>query len=88
MSAPAKWSLPEPAPEPQKWPEPKKADPDVKPSDTHTGTDPHGRAVGPKEDHTKPKRDSEGLTVPEAAQKREDAAKGEEATLRRRTRRR
>lgn len=88
MSEPTKWSLSDEAPEPQKWPEPKKADPDVKPSESHTGTDPHGRAVGPKEDHTKPKRDSEGLTVPEAAQKREADAKGEDATSRRRSRRR
>ena len=47
----------------------------LSPSATHTGTDPHGRAVGPAEDHKQPKRDSEGRTVPEAAEARKAAAK-------------
>ncbi|GAB3990101.1 hypothetical protein [Nocardioides marmoraquaticus] len=37
--------------------------------ETHTGTDPHGRAIGPAEDHTKAKRDIDGLTAVEAAEK-------------------
>jgi hypothetical protein len=54
MSGPAKWSLGDEAPEPQDVPlEPKQAPKDVKPSETHTGTDPLGRAVGPAEDHKK-----------------------------------
>lgn len=61
MSGPAKWSLPEKAPEPQKAEEPKK--PRKTGSDTHTGTDPYGRAIGPKEDHTKPKLDAAGRTA-------------------------
>lgn len=79
MSKPAKWSLEGDAPEPMRWEDPKPLTKEqaerLNPSDTHTGTDPHGRAVGPAEDHTKPKLDSEGRTVPEAAAKRETAKK-------------
>lgn len=56
MSDNVKWMLPEPAPEPAKWEDAKPAKADVKPSETHTGTDPLGRAVGPAEDHTKVKK--------------------------------
>jgi hypothetical protein len=77
MSGPSKWSLGGEAPQPAEAPSPKPADKDVLPSETHTGTDPYGRAIGPKEDHTEPKRDSEGLTVPEAGQKREATKKAQ-----------
>lgn len=57
MTGPSKWSLGDEAPEPQlaKAPE-KDAEVPERPSQTHTGTDPYGRAVGPLEDHTKPKK--------------------------------
>lgn len=71
MAGPVSWSLGGDAPEPQTYtePDPKKV-PEVN-LDTHTGTDPHGRAVGPLEDHTKPKKvyDVDGNEVlPEEAQ--------------------
>ena len=47
----------------------------LEPSSTHTGTDPHGRAIGPAEDHKAPKRDAAGRTVPEAAEARKATAK-------------
>lgn len=56
MSSDLKWMLGGEAPGPQKWSDAKPSEKtDEEPSDTHTGTDPNGRAVGPKEDHTKPK---------------------------------
>lgn len=55
MSKPGSWTLGGKAPEPMTWPESTKPPKDVKPSATHTGTDPTGRAIGPAEDHTKEK---------------------------------
>lgn len=59
---PARWMLGGEPPEPQNF-EPAKplVDDDGQPveirtGDTHTGTDPLGRAIGPREDHTKVKR--------------------------------
>jgi hypothetical protein len=60
--APRPWSLEgEDAPEPQtEDPTVTDAEPDETGAATHTGTDPYGRAIGPAEDHTEPKLDSEG----------------------------
>jgi hypothetical protein len=68
-SVPLPWSLGGDAPEPQKvdLPKPPPTTPEgiaaaareqakVKPAETHTGTDPLGRAVGPAEDHTEIKK--------------------------------
>ena len=54
----------------------------LEPSATHTGTDPHGRAIGPAEDHKVAKRDAAGRTVPEAAALRASAAKRTTRTAR------
>jgi hypothetical protein len=78
MTDNTQWMLPEKAPEPQKWADAKPADPDkVKPSETHTGTDPLGRAVGPLEDHTVNKQvlDDEGHLVTPTATGSERKAK-------------
>ncbi|GAB3663498.1 hypothetical protein GCM10027596_26740 [Nocardioides korecus] len=63
------------APEPATFPEAKKPRANVKPSATHTGTDPQGRAVGPAEDHTKLKRDVDGLSVKEGATRAQEASR-------------
>lgn len=67
-----KWMLPEPAPGPQKFRDAKPKKGDVAPSDTHTGTDPLGRAIGPAEDHHKIKkvRDADGKIVTPKAEKK------------------
>lgn len=70
-----KWMLPEPAPEPAKWTDKRAAKgdgDDVRPSETHTGTDPHGRAIGPAEDHTEVKKvlDEKGKLVTPRAPRR------------------
>lgn len=53
----SRWMLGGDPPEPQKieTPKPPEVD-DLRTGDTHTGTDPLGRAIGPREDHTKVKR--------------------------------
>lgn len=57
------------APDPQTWPDTSKRKPRKTGLATHTGTDPHGRAIGPAEDHTEAKRDYDGLTAAQAAEK-------------------
>lgn len=54
------------APEPAEFPDPPD-NPKKTGAATHTGTDPHGRAIGPAEDHTKAKRDIDGNTAARAA---------------------
>lgn len=76
--APAPWSLGEDPPAPATADPAPVSKPAKAGLDTHTGTDPHGRAIGPAEDHTKPKLDADGLTVPEAAKRREQARKAAE----------
>lgn len=68
-SKPADFAFGE-APSPAHFPEPADVDPDkVAPAASHTGTDPHGRAVGPAEDHTLPKLDVDGQTAAQASAK-------------------
>jgi len=80
------WMLDGTPPEPAVFKEPKaltKAQRErLEPSSTHTGTDPHGRAIGPAEDHKVAKRDSEGRTAPEAATARKATAKRAARTAR------
>lgn len=57
--APLPFALGE-APEPATWPEADQKPP-VTGLDTHTGTDPLGRAIGPAEDPSVPKLDADGL---------------------------
>lgn len=65
MTSNSKWMLSGQPPEPATWADAKPAKGEVAPSKTHTGTDPLGRAVGPNEDHTKPKkiRNAQGRIV-------------------------
>lgn len=65
VNAPTGFSLGE-APDPAEFPDPVKK-PRKTGSVTHTGTDPHGRAIGPAEDHIKAKRDYDGKTAAQAA---------------------
>jgi hypothetical protein len=56
-NAATRWMLGGEPPEPQTIPEPKALDvDDLRNGDTHTGTDPLGRAIGPAEDHLAVKR--------------------------------
>ena len=50
------WSLPGDPPEPAKRTKPEPAPAGLRTGDTHTGTDPLGRAIGPRENHLKVKR--------------------------------
>ncbi len=73
VNAPRPFALGD-APEPQKFPE-TVGESGATGSSTHTGTDPFGRAIGPAEDHTKPKLDLDGDTAGEAGQKSRRKAK-------------
>lgn len=54
---PARWMLGGEPPEPQNLEPAEAVDvDDLRTGDTHTGTDPFGRAIGPREDHLKVKR--------------------------------
>lgn len=56
-AGPTPWALGGDAPEPQIVKEPEAIDTKaIRPADTHTGTDPLGRAVGPMEDHLRVKK--------------------------------
>lgn len=59
-TGPTGWMLGGDPPEPQIWEDPKPLTKEeaarLVPSDSHTGTDPLGRAIGPAEDHTKAKK--------------------------------
>jgi len=82
MSKPSnnRWMLGGEPPEPQveKAPEPIEVD-DLRNGDTHTGTDPLGRAIGPRESHLHVKRvrDDEGEIVTPKPGKGQTIAKAE-----------
>lgn len=75
---PARWMLGGKPPEPQTIApaKPPKVD-DLRNGDTHTGTDPLGRAIGPREDHTKVKhvRNADGEIVKPYTAKVDDKGK-------------
>lgn len=82
---PARWMLGGDPPEPQKVEPAKPAEvDDLRNGDTHTGTDPLGRAIGPREDHLKVKRvrDDEGKIVTPKPGKGQTIAKAESRAAR------